>query len=81
MDTMCERREWLYNLRQRHSLTQTQMAEIINSESSHYTRLELGQRDTRGGIRLIYISALSKYFDIPVENLFDAEMDYLESLE
>ncbi|MGN0633950.1 MAG: helix-turn-helix transcriptional regulator [Oscillospiraceae bacterium] len=81
MHIFCVKRQWLYELRIRHNLTQTQMAQIIGADPSHYTRLESGKRDTRNGLRLIYLSSLAKHFGISIENLCNAEIGYLESVK
>lgn len=75
----CEagKRLWLYELRDKHNLSRSDMAQILDICVSHYARIELGQRGLRGSLQRDYFVTISEHFDIPLEKVHKMEDAHL----
>jgi Helix-turn-helix. len=72
-----EKRLWLYELRDKHNLSRSDMARILGICESHYARIELGQRGLRGSLQRDYFVTISEYFGIPLKRVHEMEDAHL----
>jgi transcriptional regulator with XRE-family HTH domain len=77
-------RMWLKSLRKQCGLSQVRVAESLHICRSHYSRIELGQKNLRG-MRYYQCNEmsdqfvqLSELFNVPVETIRDYETKYMD---
>ena len=69
-------REWLKKIRLNNDLTQENMGKKLGISQNNYSCIENGERQIRMEIQ--FLSKVSSEFDIPIEDLLKAEMEYCE---
>jgi transcriptional regulator with XRE-family HTH domain len=64
-------RTWLIDLREKHNLTQADVAKKLNVTQGYYSLIEKGER--QADLNLSIAEKLSKIFNIPLKKISDFE--------
>ncbi|MBR0294608.1 MAG: helix-turn-helix transcriptional regulator [Bacilli bacterium] len=74
-----ECRMYMVNARLKKNLSMRKVAESIGVTHQHYSRIESGY--SKGRISLKIMGLIAETLDIPLQDLYDSEMDYLRKVE
>lgn len=69
-------REYLKNARIEKGYSNRKLARLAHLTHQHYLRIESGE--SKGRISLRTMGLIAKALDIPLEKIYDLEMDYLK---